>query len=171
MIDFCEFLPEIIPCENPTYIIDYLDMIYLIFKKNYLDKPLYYSGLKVQMRYHPKECEREQVFYHLTHRDYHRSDVREPDLDRTERILWIRYILTNWDCSINSCNDCVGYKIWDERIRSKTRRYFFLEIERYVVIMEKRDKYWLLITAYYIDQDYTFKDFMRRYNRSSTKIR
>ncbi len=51
-------------------------------------------------------------------------------------------------------------------IEGKQRVNLLLEEERFIVIVELRDKYNLLITAFYIDYEHTMKKKLKKYRDS-----
>ncbi|KJR46475.1 hypothetical protein UF75_3140 [Desulfosporosinus sp. I2] len=46
------------------------------------------------------------------------------------------------------------------------RTHIFLEEERYLVVVEKRPTYCLLITAFYFDQEHRLRKILERYNKA-----
>ena len=48
-------------------------------------------------------------------------------------------------------------------VHIKTRLHFFNPQDRYMIVLEKRKTYYLLITAYYIEYDNTLNKKIREY--------
>ena len=63
---------------------------------------------------------------------------------------------------------CSGVLTWKALSGNKRCRYkFFHEEERYLVVLEERENYFLLITAYFVENEWSFKSILREYNKSS----
>ena len=82
-----------------------------------------------------------------------------------ERIRWVRAFIENYDCDLSKCEDCDGVKIWNEPYKSKTRVHLLLEEERYMVVLEERKGYFLLITAFYLDYDHALQKQLKHYKQ------
>jgi hypothetical protein len=78
-------------------------------------------------------------FWHLITQG-EKEEEREVDLRRCERIHWIEYIFKNSHLNYIKC--------WENTRKNKTRILFWIEQEEYLVVLEKRCEYLLLITAY-----------------------
>lgn len=164
------WLPELIACEDLANWAIYEERLYKIFKNDFIDDAPFFLGKRVQIRYHPKENNRENAFYHVTCREFVENNDRLPDTRRCERILWIRAFIENYDACLNKhCLGCEGVKSWREPYRSNYRRYFLLKEKRYVVILEERPKYHLLITAFWIEYEHTLKKLLKRYEQYREK--
>ena len=166
MTDNC-WLPEIIeysPKEYETWMI-YYDYLYEIFKEDFIESKPFFKGKPINIRKHPIEYGKEEAFFHVTCQDYQHKNDRAPDLRRCERIRWIRAFIENYNCDPSFCYSCEGIKIWPEKQKGKDRINFFLEEERYIVIVEKRDNYYLLITAFYLEYDHSINKKIKQYKR------
>ena len=58
-----------------------------------------------------------------------------------------------------------GVKVWNEPYKSKTRVHLLLEEERYMVVLEERKRYFLLITAFYLDYDHALQKQLKHYKQ------
>lgn len=163
MLD-CKWLPELILYENFDSWKNYEDYIYAIFYNDFIKTWPYFEEKRVRIRYYPKEYGKEEGFYHVTCQDYLKNRDRVPDLRRCERIKWVRSFIEHYNCVPDGCKSCEGMKIWYEPYKSTVRIHILLEEERYIVVIEKRKNYYLLITAFYIDQDRRFKKILERYH-------
>lgn len=159
----CNQLPELVICENWAKFNEYDELLYLIFKRDFIDSKPLYENKEVVIRRHPLVNGKEQTFYHVTSKDYKKNEERYPDPRRCERIKWIRKFIENNFC-IDDCDLCNGLKIWEEPYKTNQRIYFLFEEERYVIIIEKRENYCLLITAYYLDYDHSLDKLVKKYN-------
>jgi len=63
------------------------------------------------------------------------------------------------------CNSCDGIKVWSVPYKSTTRVHLLLEEERYIVVLERRKSYCLLITAFYFEHDHSLKAKIKHYEK------
>lgn len=166
MNDIC-WIPEIIEYKSDKYGTwsDYYDLLYEIFKKDFILSKPNFENKPVNIRKFPMEFGKEEAFFHITCQDYLHNRDRSPDLRRCERIRWVRAFIEKYNCDSSLCDDCDGVKVWPEKNGSKEKINIFLEEERYLVVLEKRPNYYLLITAFYIDRDHTLEKKVKQYYR------
>ena len=143
----------------------YESALYRIFKKDLLDSNPIYKSTKVVAKHYPKEFGKEESFFHITCKKYIGCEERVPDFRRCERIRWIRAFIENYDCDPAKCENCDGIKVWSEPYKNKTRVHLLFEEERYMVVLEKRNDYYLLITAFYLDYDNSLQKQLKHYNQ------
>jgi hypothetical protein len=144
----------------------YEAMLYKVFKADFIDSQPKFEGKQVNTRKHPMEHDKEEAFFHVTCQDYTKTKDRAPDFRRCERIRWIRSFIENYNCDSAYCIDCGGIKVWEEDAPKGTykRSHLLFEEERYLVVIEKRNTYCLLVTAFYIEQDHLLDTKLKRYN-------
>lgn len=157
------WLPKLEEMNDFSTCNEYEDALYYIFFDDLIKNTLYFNGKPVRTRKHPMYNDKEEAFFHVTCCDFNKDGDRNPDFRRCERIRWIRKFIEMPDCTPYPCNDCDGIKIWTEPYKSKFRTHLLLEEERYMVILEERDKYYLLITAYYMEYDHTLDKQLKHY--------
>lgn len=143
---------------------EYENAIYEIFKNDFINTYPTFDNKRVKIRYHPIEFGKEEAFFHVTCQDYLKDGERAPDLRRCERIRWVRKFIENYDCREN-CEPCDGVKVWYKPYKNNQRVHILLEEEKYMVVVEKREKYCLLITAYYLDKEHTLRKKLSEYNK------
>ena len=143
----------------------YESALYNIFKEDFLDSYPFYKKIRVKVKHYPIEYGKEEAFFHTTCKDYTGGGERVPDFRRCERIRWIRAFIENYNCDPTQCEGCEGVKVWNEPYKGKTRVHLLLEEERYMVILEKRDGYYLLITAFYLDYDNALNKQLKHYEQ------
>lgn len=137
-----------------------------IFLKQIINNNIYFNNKLVKLKKFPKECNREQAYFHLTTIATDKNipwSEREPDFRRCERLHWMRpSIETN---HIELCGlPCFVY--YTEIYKgNRTRIHLFNEKERYLIVLEDRNDYILLITAFYIHEDY----YLKKNNRKKPK--
>jgi len=144
----------------------YENVIYSIFKTDFIDTAPVFQKSQVNIRRHPMVGDKEEAFIHITHQDYNKDGERLPDMRRCERIRWVRSFIENYNCDATKCSDCDGIKIWENDAQRGTdkRIHLLLEEERYIVVLERREKYCLLITSFYIQYDHELRKKLKHYD-------
>lgn len=165
------WLPELVTCQDWCRWGEYEEELYSIFKSNFVADHPQYCGKPVQIRKHPIDHGREEAFWHVTCKDFFKDGEREPDINRCERIKWVRAFIENSTCNEPFCVECDGMLVWSTTYqKSKCPRVkILLEEERYVVIVEVRKEYCLLITAFYIDQDHRLNKMIKEYRKTKAE--
>ena len=143
----------------------YETVLYKIFKSDFIDTKPKFEGKAVNIRKHPMFADKEEAFIHITHQDYNKDGERLPDFRRCERIRWIRGFIENYNCDSSKCEECDGVKIWEESAPkgSCKRIHILLKEERFVVVLERRECYFLLITAFYFEHDHALNKKVKQY--------
>lgn len=142
----------------------YSNKLYEIFIKDFIDNKLYFNKKQVKVRINPKQDNYEHAFIHLTCESTKITDDpndRIPDLRRCERIKWNREIIENYICKY-TCDNCKKVLYYEHYYKNHIRVNLVFVDARFKVILEKRDKYVLLITGYYIPFDYTINKEIKR---------
>lgn len=169
----CKWLPGLVLLEDfQGNWHEFEEYIYKIFKKDFIDDKPLFNNKQVNYRKHPVVCEKEQAFFHITHKNINEKDVdlndREPDLRRCERIKWPRSIIENYDCDEN-CNDCNKIKLWKKPYKNYYRIHLLFQDVRYLLVLEERDDYILLITGFYLEQNHTLRKKLKEYEKYKTE--
>lgn len=141
----------------------YQNNLYEIFSKDFIKSRPVFEEKQVNIRRHPIEYGKEEAFFHVTCQDYLKSGERVPDFRRCERIRWVRAFIENYNCNPKLCEECEGIKVWSEPHKNTTRVHMLLEEERYMVVVERRESYCLLITAFYFEEDHSLRKKLKRY--------
>lgn len=165
------WLPELVTCQDLAHWDEYENELYSIFELDFIESKPSYDSKPVQIRKHPMDYGREEAFWHVTCCDYKKDCERQPDINRCERIRWVRSFIENSTCNDPFCEECDGMLVWST-IYPKTRCprvKILLEEERYVVIVEVRKEYCLLITAFYVDQDHRLRKLRKEFDSVKTK--
>ena len=163
------WVPNLEPYEGYASWKEYEDFLYSIFKRDFIDSHPVFEQKRIAVRKEPIEFGKEEAFFHVTCQDYLKDRDRVPDLRRCERIRWIRAFVENYNCDPGLCLNCDGVKVWSEPYKSTSRVHILLEEERYMVVIERRETYCLLITAFYFDQDHKLKKKLKHYDTYSKK--
>lgn len=141
----------------------YENALYSIFKSDFIDSRPSFESKYVNIRRHPIEYNKEEAFFHVTCQDYLKDGKRVPDFRRCERIRWVRSFIENYQCDNSKCQGCDGIKVWSEPYKSTTRVHILFEEERYMVVLERRESYCLLITAFYFNHDHALEKKLKHY--------
>ena len=132
----------------------YQEALYVIFQNDFIKSRPIFEGKQVNIRRHPIEYGKEEAFFHVT-----------CHFRRCERIRWVRAFIENYNCDITQCEECEGVKVWSEPYRNTTRVHMLLEEERYMVVVERRDSYCLLVTAFYFEQEHSLRKKLHHYEQ------
>lgn len=159
----CKWLPPLVPCLDWNRFADYEDEIYELFCQDFIDSQPSFEGRPVHIRKEPRVDGWVQAFFHVTSSEYTQGKPRDPDIRRCERIRWIRAFIENYNCDPSLCPHCDGVKVWEEPYKTYKRVHLLLEEENYMVIIERRETYALLITAYYFDYPHTLEKQLKKY--------
>lgn len=143
----------------------YQDALYSIFKNDFISSHPMFEGKQVNIRKHPIEYGKEEAFFHVTCQDYKKDGERVPDFRRCERIRWVRAFIENYNCDTTLCEGCDGIKIWSEPYKSNSRVHILLEEEKYLVVIERRESYCLLVTAFYFDHEHALEKKLKHYEK------
>lgn len=167
---YCDWLPDLLEYDDiyPNLEI-YDNAVYNIFKCDFIDSSPTFNGLKVAIRKNPLVNGREQTYYHITSKDYDYSNNRYLDKLRCERIRWVRQIIEHFDCNKQSCLDCNGIKAWStHHVRNQVRIKILFPEKRYVVILEQRPTYYILVTAYYLEYDHAIRKLLKEFEKAKS---
>jgi len=123
----------------------YVEILYDVFRKDFLVTPPQFRGLPVRIKRLPFKEEKEAGFWHLISEGEVEQE-RDADLDRCARIGWLRPMLEAVD------TDRVK---WWMSVRGTLWRYVIaLPDFSYVVILDDRDDHVYLWTAYCVKQQH-----------------
>jgi len=153
-------LPELIELEDYNGDWDsYIDAVYELFKRDYVDNSPHFRGTRLGIKRHPEIDNREYTFYHMTHTG-NDEDNRKPDLRRCERIPWGKPTIEN-------CDDW-DLKVWEQKRNGEQRICIWLEMEDgldYVIILNKRRGYLLPWTAFVMKHKHQKKKKLKEYKK------
>lgn len=134
---------------------DYLDAIYSIFQRDFVQSKPQYAAKRFALKRHPVYQGKEATFWHLISEGSKEED-RTPDMRRCERIGWPRPIIE----AIDSDNVCV----WRNKRGRSERIVIAVNDFSYLVILEDRKDFILLWTAYHVDQKHRRRKYEKEYN-------
>lgn len=163
-------LPDMNSCDDFSRWNEYLKELYVeVFKRDFLDSFPIFQSMEVHIRKEPMDGEFEHGFIHMTHEDhYHKSNDRNdrvPDIRRAERLPWARRVIENYECSVE--NDCGRILYWEE-FKSNSQRVrvnLLFKEEKYLVVLEKTKREFLLITGFYLDKEWELEKRIKKYKK------
>lgn len=158
----CEHLPDLELFNGEDWV-EYQERLYDIFKNDFLITQLKIDEKPLVIRKHPIEYGKEEAFFHVTCQDYLHNGERRPDIRRCERIRWVRKCVENYINDESSCNSCNDMKVWEKPYKMYSRIHILFECERYLVVIERRQSYFLLITAFYFEREHEFQKRIKEY--------
>lgn len=141
------------------------ESLYRIFQSEFIASKPMFGGIPVNIRANPRFDKKEESFWHLTCRDYAKVDglpeSRVPDIGRCRKIRWPRAFIEKHPLCVDDealGDTCGGVLVWrsthkPKKGRPKERVKMLLEEESYLVVLESRGRYYLLITAYPLEEE------------------
>ena len=147
-------------------ITSYHDRAYIIFKKSLLDANILYNNMPVKVRELPFEDNKVQGFFHVISELDKKLGIRIYKEKRVKYIPYIAKMITEYS-KCNTClNNCSKIEVWTAPYKNKIDRIkFYFEEDDYIVILEKRPKYYQLVTAYIVDRKDRKIDILNEYNK------
>lgn len=136
-------LPDLIPLSGDWN--EYLNKVYAQFHADIVASQKRFRGKPVRARYNPATDGKGFSFWHVIS-EGSQEEERTPDLRRCERIAWIGWVLTQADNSDERIKILVSVRT--TRRGTTERTLLWYEEAEYVVVLEERDVYFHLVTAY-----------------------
>ncbi len=137
----------------------YIDAVYDVFEADFIRHKTRFGSHELKLKFNPLFQDRAYTFYHMTHKGEIENE-REPDLRRCECMPWAKPTIENvekWQL-----------KFWRQsRQRSNNRVCICLENEDdvdYFVVLEIRNTYVLLWTAFVGELAHETRKKLREYN-------
>lgn len=124
----------------------FIDDVYAIFTRDFKMSRPNFRNLSVTCDMKLSDG-REEGFWHLTSYWDRELQERIPDVRRSERIAWSRPVIEN------SNNQFVS--IWHSKRANRNRVLLWRETQDYLVVLEDRKNYFVLVTAYITDRKHT----------------
>jgi len=132
----------------------YFNSVYDIFEAHFIKSNPLFMGIRVSAQRLPLVDNIHRTFYHITHEGEDENN-RTPDFRRMERIRFPKFI-------IESCPH-PDLLIW-ENIRGRdTRILIFNEATSYLIVLTKRNGYYLFWTAYFVEREHQKKKYIKEY--------
>ena len=134
----------------------YLNTIYEYFCDDFVRSKPAYKAKRFALKRHPLYDGKEATFWHLISEGPVEAG-RLPDFRRCERIRWPRPMIE----AIDSGNVCV----WRNVRKRNERVVIALGDFSYVVILDDREDYVLLWTAYFVEREHQRRKLEKEYHQ------
>lgn len=136
----------------------YLEHLFSIFKKDFIDSNPTFRGEKIFFD-NRDDGGRPAAFVHVTTETDRVTNERQLCLRRCERVGWVRLIIENH-------ND-PAVLVWEREHQGKSgkanRIYLFLECEDFLIILEEKKKGHFIITAILVDNKNQKRKHLKAY--------
>lgn len=132
----------------------YLEAIYSLFKRDFIDSKPVYRGMRLGLKRYPLSQGKEATFWHMTS-EGDNEETRNPDIRRLERIQWPAPMING--------SEHPYLKVWENTRGDKSNILIFHEKENYLVVLRKAKDYILPWTAYLIEYKSRKQKFLKEY--------
>ena len=146
-------LPDLFPFKGDWE--SYEEGLYQIYLNDIVNAELSFKGLPIRCQYRPESKNKHFGFWHVISEGTQEED-RTPDFRRCERIRWIAYLITQ-----AGTHQAISW--WENKRGGNTHVVIWHESENFVVILAKRNGYYLLKSAYNAEPHRT-KTFIKERN-------
>jgi len=130
----------------------FLADVYAVFERDFKQSKPHYQGQTVVFD-SKIENGKEAAFWHIMQREDPKLHQKVPDFRRCERMPWPRPMLNN------STDSTVS--VWENNRYGQTRVLIWLEYFDYLVVLVKKSKVMVLVTAYCTDIPSMHRDLIR----------
>ena len=120
----------------------YEEKLYRAYLETVVDADLKFQGLPVRSQFRPETKGKGFSFWHIIS-EGPSEEERTPDLKRCERIKWIGWM-------IEHATSHLDLSWWENRRGRNTHVVIWHEKESFAVVLAKRNRYYLLKTAYWV---------------------
>jgi len=152
----CPQMPPLVMMTNGWA--EYLDILYVEYLSEFINNSTYHRELKVktftQLEYNMKQA----TFNHLTTKG---SKNRLYNEKRCQKYKWIKPMIEG------NCGACMSFRYFPDLDWNKKWKRFIIWCDKYdfVIILEKRDNCYMLITAYCVIYDDKRIQLERKYQK------
>lgn len=143
---------------------EYIEVLYQIFRYDLVAQPLPWKndGLHVSFRRHPEIEGRHAVFWHIISGGTGEEASRQIEPQRCTRLRWVRTLVELFNVDFPNERKILW---WTDTKRSSRPRYVITREEfDYIVVIEERPKFALLVTAYYIEHKHRRRKLRREHD-------
>ena len=138
-----DWLPALIPfADYDGKWPEYCESLYAIFRRDFVSSKPTYPSKRFGMKRYPEYNGKEATFWHLISEGKDEEE-RVPDMRRCERIAWPKPIIEAM------ASDSV--RVWKNARGRYVRVLLAVEDFSYVVVLDEREDFVLLWTAYYVE--------------------
>lgn len=155
---YCQRLPDKLYYEDYFSLEHLIEEAYRVFLNDLFNYKVVFNAKPVHFFENPIRDGFEQGFYHCTTTKSDMKKGRTHDVNRLERIPWIKPILENVNCELSCCD---GFMVWTEPLSNKT--HIYMDSERYLIVLIEKENVYDFITAFYVEGTSQHKKLMNRY--------
>lgn len=156
MTDVDNTFCELIECEDYNKYLEYEERIYQIFLEDYVKTKNNFLGKRLGVRKDPKLNNKYNGFVHYICG----HDMKYPDFKRCARIKWGKRIVDLISEDINNI------KKYNMKVYYKDKRYHvLLEAERFLLVIEEKKDYMMLVTGIYLDNNHSLRKKQKDYKQ------
>lgn len=134
----------------------YEDAVYELYKRSFHEGHLFFRGVPIRHKKYPEYNGKPGTFWHIIS-DGKEESSRIPNLRRYETVAWPFYILQNCDGS------CDRVLIWENERNGKRNVLLYCPDVEYLVVLSKRDGYFVFWTAYPVERAHTRRKLLKEY--------
>ncbi|OQB54107.1 MAG: hypothetical protein BWX97_00083 [Firmicutes bacterium ADurb.Bin146] len=156
MTNVCTSLPQLISLNSFANWKEFYNYIYKLYLDDFFNNTVYFDNKPIKTFTDLNYDLKQESFEHITTKG---SNDRLYNESRSQRILWVKAILESKICRV-----CKDYAIWPEKDRNKIRYVIWCKTVDFVVIIEQRDNYYQLISAYCVIYPNKRDDLEKKYN-------
>ena len=120
----------------------YCQAIYSVFHRDFIASKPAYPSKRFAMKRYPEYDGKEATFWHLIS-EGREEEERTPDMRRCERIAWPKPIIEALSTG--------SVRVWKNARGRNERILLAVEDFSYVVVLDEREDYVLLWTAFYVE--------------------
>lgn len=120
----------------------YIKAVYKVFVEDFMIFPPSFNSKAIEIRKKPLIQGKEPTFWHVIS-EGKEEENRIPDIRRCERIPWPKPLIKKYKDK--------GLPCWQSDRKGHLRPVIALPDFSYVVVLEPRNKYYLLWTTYYLE--------------------
>lgn len=160
-------LPEIGPLLTPYECQqeDYLDSLYAAFLSDLVHGNLFWkdSATPLSLRRNPMVSERHAIFWHIISGGGSEESARVIDGERCRRLHWIAPMIRMFNLTHPALG--AGTIRWWRSPRPGSPRFLLSTSDySYVVVIEERPEYALLVTAYCVEQEHRRRKLQKEHD-------
>lgn len=138
------WLPPLVECGEDQEWTEYLEVVYGVFKRDFIDSKPSFRGVPLNLKRHPLLDGKEATFWHMTTQGPQEAE-RVSDPDRCARVAWPRAI-------IDAAGDPAKVRCWAYRRERDKRIALALPDFSYLVVLADRGSFLLPWTAFMVKE-------------------
>ena len=156
---------ELFNYSGDPYSEGHIAALYSVFVRDFLRHQVAWEPNKthLSLRRHPEIRGKHAIFWHVISGGTGAEETRHLEIERCRRIGWIRPLIEGFNQDYP-----VEYEIkwWiSSRSRGNTKRYLLAVNDfEYVVVVDEKSSYAVLVTAYYVEHNHRRQKLRREHD-------